>query len=148
MIMYLLFRIDSVVGCSWPCHCLTLENTVSRCEISAEGIVNHLLPVLTIFLITKGVVFELNAFQMNCSFSWICFYECLTLMANDVLPLMMMAVELLVFRLNKERSELSHNKHGDQISLLFQEPFLYNRVYLQQNTYKQVMIVQKCSKRL
>ena len=97
MIMYLLFRIDNVVSWRWPCHCLTLENTVSRCEISAQGIGNHLLPVLPISLITKGVVFELNAFQMNCNFSWNCFYECLTLMANAVLPLMMTAVESLVF---------------------------------------------------
>ena len=115
-------------------------------EISAQGIINYLLPVLPISSITKGVVFELNAFQMNCNFSWNRFYEWLTLMANDALPLTMTAVKSLVFRLNKECLKFSHNKHGDQIAL--QEPLLHNRVYLQQNTYKQVMIVQKCSKRL
>ena len=44
-------------------------------------------------------------------------------MANDALPLTLTAVKSLVFRLNKKRSELSRNKHGDQIVLLFQEPF-------------------------
>ena len=118
----------------------------NQVEISAQGIVNHFLPVLPIFLIAKGVIFELNAFQVNCNFSSNYFYEWLTLMANDALPLTLMAVKLLVFRLNKKHSELSNNKHGDQIFILFQEPFLHNRVYLQQNTHNQVMIVQKCSK--
>ena len=59
-------------------------------------------------------------------------------MANDALPLTLTAVKSLVFTLNKKCSELSHNKHGDQIVLLFQEPFLHNRVYLQQNMHKQV----------
>ena len=80
--------------------------TGEHCEqvgISAQGIVNHLLPVLPI---SKGVVFELNAFRVNCNFSWSCFYEWLTLMANDALPLTLTAVKSLVFRLNKKRSEL------------------------------------------
>ena len=105
---------------------LSLPYLGEHCEqvrISAQGVVNHLLPILPISSITKGVVFELNAFRMNCNFSWNCFYEWLTLMANDALPLTLMAVKSLVFRLNKKRSELSHNKHGDQIVLLFQEPF-------------------------
>ena len=106
-------------------------------EISAQGIINYLLPVLPISLITKGVVFELNAFRVKCNFSWNYFYEWLTLMANDALPLTLTAVKSLVFRLNKKRSELSRNKHGDQIVLLFQEPFLHSRVYLQQNTHNQ-----------
>ena len=41
----------------------------------------------------------------------------------DALPLTLTAVKSLVFRLNKKRLELSCNKHGDQIVLLFQEPF-------------------------
>ena len=44
---------------------LSLPYLGEHCEqvgISAQGIVNHLLPVLPISLITKGVVFELNAF--------------------------------------------------------------------------------------
>ena len=82
-------------------------------EISAQGIVNHFLPVLPISLITKGVIFELNAFQLNCNFSWNSYYEWLTLMANDALPLTLMAVKSLVFGLNKKHSEPSHNKHGD-----------------------------------
>lgn len=105
---------------------LSLPYLGEHCEqvgISAQGIVNHLLPVLPISSITKGVVFELNAFRVNCNFSWNCFYEWLTLMANDALPLTLVAVKSLVFRLNKKRSELSRNKHGDQIVLLFQEPF-------------------------
>ena len=69
-------------------------------------------------------------------------------MANDALPLTLAAVKSLVFRLNKKRLELSRNKRGDQIVLLFQEPFLHNRIYLQQNMHNQVMIVQKYSKRL
>ena len=44
-------------------------------------------------------------------------------MANDTLPLTPAAVESCVFRLNKKCSELSCNKHGDQIVLLFQEAF-------------------------
>ena len=130
---------------------LSLPYLGEHCEqvgIFAQGIVNHLLPVLPISSITKGVVFELNAFRVNCNFSWNCFYEWLTLMANDALPLTLTAVKSLVFRLNKKRSELSRNKHGNQIVLLFQEPFLHNRVYLQQNTHNLVMIVQKYSKRL
>ena len=105
---------------------LSLPYLGEHCEqvgISAQGIVNHLLPVLPISLITKGVVFELNAFRVNCNFSWNCFYEWLTLMANDALPLTLTAVKSFVFRLNKKHSELSRNKHGDQIVLLFQEPF-------------------------
>ena len=100
-----------------------LDEYCEQVGISAQGIVNHLLPVLLISLITKGVVFELNVFRVNCSLSWNCFYEWLTLMANDALPLTLTAVKSLVFRLNKKRLELSRNKHGDQIVLLFQEPF-------------------------
>ena len=44
-------------------------------------------------------------------------------MANNALPLTVTAVESLAFRLNKECSGLSRNKHGDQIALLFQDPF-------------------------
>ena len=127
---------------------LYLGEHCEQVRISAQDIINRLLPVLPISSITKGVVFELNAFQVNCNFSWNCFYEWLTLMANDALPLTLTAVKSLVFRLNKKCSELSRNKYSDQIVLLFQEPFLYNRIYLQQNMHNQVMIVQKYSKRL
>ena len=44
---------------------LSLPYLGEHCEqvgISAQDIVNHLLPVLPISSITKGVVFELNAF--------------------------------------------------------------------------------------
>jgi len=50
---------------------LSLPNLGEHCEkvgISAQGIVNHLLPVLPISSITKEVVFELNAFRVNCNF--------------------------------------------------------------------------------
>ena len=132
---------------------MSLPYLGEHCEqvgISAQGIVNHFLPVLPILLIPKGVIFELNTFQVNCNFSWNCncFYEWLTLMANDALPLTLMAVKSLVFRLNKKCSELSCNKHCDQIVLLFQQSFLHNRVYLQRNMHNQVMVVQKCCKRL
>ena len=105
---------------------LSLPYLGEHCEqvgISAQGIVNHLLPILPISLITKGVVFELNAFRGNCNFSWNCFYEWLTLIANGTLPLTLVAVKSRVFRLNKKCSELSRNKHGEQIVLLFQETF-------------------------
>ena len=72
-----------------------------QAEISAQGIVNHLVSVLPNSSITEGVVFELNAFRVNCNFSWSCFYEWLTLMANDELTLVT-AVKSLVFRLNKK----------------------------------------------
>ena len=100
-----------------------LGENCERVGISAQGIVNHILPALPISSITKGVVFELNAFRVNCNFSWNCFYEWLTLMVDDVLPLTRTAIKSLVFRLNKKLSELSRNKHSDQIVLLFQEPF-------------------------
>ena len=63
MIMCLLCRIDSV-NC-WLEIALSLPYLGENCEqvgISAQGIVNHILPVLPISSITKGVVFELNAF--------------------------------------------------------------------------------------
>ena len=49
-----------IVGWRWPCHCLTLVKTVSELESLLQGIVNHILPVLPISSITKGVVFELS----------------------------------------------------------------------------------------
>ena len=122
--MCLLCRIDSV-NC-WLEMALSLPYLGENCErvgISAQGIVNHILPVLPISSITKGVVFELNAFRVNCNFSWNCFYDWLTLMVDDVLPLTLTAIKSLVFRLNKKCSELSRTKHSDQIVLLFQEPF-------------------------
>ena len=45
---------------------LSLPYLGEHCEqagISAQGIVNHLLPLLPNSLITKGVIFELNAFR-------------------------------------------------------------------------------------
>ena len=55
---------------------LSLPYLGEHCEqvgISAQGIVNHFLPVLPISSITKGVTLELNAFQMNCNFRGIAF---------------------------------------------------------------------------
>jgi len=100
-----------------------LGENCDRAGISAEDIVNHRLPVLPISSITKGVVFELNTFRTNLNFSWNCFYEWLTLIRGDVLPLTTACIKVAVSRLSKKRSELSRNKHGDQIILLFQEPF-------------------------
>jgi len=45
------------------------------------------------------------------------------LLLNDVLPQTPTCIKADVTRLNEKRSELSHNKHGDLIILLFQEPF-------------------------
>jgi len=105
-----------------------LGENYDQARISTQDIVNHRLPVLLISSITKGVVFELNTFRTNRNFSWNCFYEWLTLMNDDALPLTTTCIKVAASRLSKKCSELSRNKHGDQIILLFQEPFLLNRV--------------------
>ena len=107
---------------------LSLPYPGEKCEqvgISAQGIVNRQLPVLPIFSITKGVVFELTA--ISCG---ICFYEWLKLILDDALLLTPSCVKAAVSRLSKKYSEVSRNKHGDQIILFHnREPFLLNRVY-------------------
>ena len=92
MIMYLLFRINSVVGWRWPYHCLTLVNTMNKLESLLRTLL-HLLPVLPISSITKGADVKLNEFRVNCNFLWNFFYEWLTLLVNDALPLILMAVK-------------------------------------------------------
>ena len=97
-----------------------------NCEqvgITAQGIVKRELPVLPISSITKGVILELNTFRSNSNFSWNCFYEWLKLILDDVLPVTPASIKAAVLRLSKKPSELSRNKHGDQIILLLQEPF-------------------------
>jgi len=78
---------------------------------------------LPISSITKGVVFELNTFRANHKFLRNCFYEWLKLILDDLLPITPACIKAAVSRLSKRSSELSHNKHGDQIILSFKEPF-------------------------
>ena len=101
-----------------------LGDNCAQVGISAEAVVSGCeLPVLPCSLITKGIVYELNTFRSKCDYSWDNFYEWLMRICKDEVPQTLPCVKSSLSRLSKKRSELSRNKHRQQIADLFKEPF-------------------------
>ena len=72
--------------------------------------------------LTKGIVFELNAYRVKHSYSWNVFYEWLSAYSPKRLP-SQAVVRASISRLQKRKAELSRNKKHDDIDKLFQQPF-------------------------
>lgn len=105
-----------------------LGDNCAQVGISAEAIVSgRELPVLPCSLITKGIVYELSTFRSKCDYLWDNFYEWLMKICKDDVPQTLPCVKASLSRLSKKRSELSRNKHRQQIADLFKEPFFPHR---------------------
>ena len=101
-----------------------LGDNCAQVGISAEDLVSgRKLPDLQYSVINKGVVYELNLFRSKYNYSWDNLYDWLTRICGDIPSQTLPGIKAALFRLSKKRSELSRNKHHEQIEELFKEPF-------------------------
>ena len=82
-----------------------------------------LLPKLSSDMFTKGIVFELNKYRICNSHSWNDLYTWLTKLCGCPPPSTLASVKAALSQLNKKRTELIRNKHGDQVSEIFKQSF-------------------------
>ena len=109
------------------------------CEDIGISIANlqdvSLLPTLSSDMLTKGVVFELNKYRSSSSHLWNDLYTWLTKLCGCTPPSTLGSVKAALSRLNKKRAELIRNKHIDQVSQIFKQPFFPQRkVHLEVNS--------------
>ena len=67
--------------------------------------------------ISRGILYELNTYRRANNHTWNDFYGWVPLPSLGL-------IKVAVSRLEKKCSELSQNKHPDQIQALFHEPFV------------------------
>ena len=93
--------------------------------ISEDDITTHALAEKLTQPLSKGVIYELNRFRKNNGYTWSDFYDWVKqLYGNDETLPTLGSVKVAISRLEKKCSELSRNKHSDQIEALFLEPFI------------------------
>ena len=86
-----------------------------------------LLPTLSSDMLTKGIVFELNKYRICNSHSWNDLYTWLSKLCGCNPPSTLASVKAALSRLNKKRTELIRNKHGDQVNEIFKQSFFPQR---------------------